>query len=132
MMGSGGLVVMDESTCMVDIAKFFLAFTTKESCGKCIPCREGTQRMYEILEKITSPYSQMKSEEENLQRFNMVMRLENLANSIKDTALCALGQTAPNPVLSTLRFFRDEYEAHIYDRKCPSRACKSPPSRVSA
>lgn len=125
MMGSGGLVVMDESTCMVDIAKFFLAFTTKESCGKCIPCREGTQRMYEILEKITSPYSQMKSEEENLQRFNMVMRLENLANSIKDTALCALGQTSPNPVLSTLRFFRNEYEAHIYDRKCPARACKS-------
>jgi NADH:ubiquinone oxidoreductase subunit F (NADH-binding)/(2Fe-2S) ferredoxin len=125
MMGSGGLVVMDEDTCMVDIAKFFLAFTTKESCGKCIPCREGTQRMYEILEKITSPYSQMKSEEENLERFNMVMRLENLAQTIKDTALCALGQTAPNPVLSTLRFFRDEYEAHIYDRKCPAKACKS-------
>jgi len=125
MMGSGGLVVMDEDTCMVDIAKFFLAFTTKESCGKCIPCREGTQRMYEILEKITSPYSQMKSEEENLERFNMVMRLENLARTIKDTALCALGQTAPNPVLSTLRFFRDEYEAHIYDRKCPAKACKS-------
>ena len=124
-MGSGGLVVMDEETCMVDIAKYFLAFTTNESCGKCIPCREGTKRMYEILESITSPYSQMKSEEENLLRFNMVMNLENLANVIKDTSLCALGQTAPNPVLSTLKYFRDEYDAHIYDRKCPAKQCKS-------
>jgi NADH:ubiquinone oxidoreductase subunit F (NADH-binding)/(2Fe-2S) ferredoxin len=124
MMGSGGLVVMDEDTCMVDIARYFLSFTTKESCGKCIPCREGTQRMGEILEKITSPYSQMRSEEENLQRFNMVMNLENLANVIRSTSLCGLGQGAPNPVLSTLKYFRDEYEAHIYDRKCPARQCK--------
>jgi len=125
MMGSGGLVVMDEDTCMVDVAKFFLSFTTNESCGKCIPCREGTKRMYEILESITQPYAQMKSEEENLRRFNLVMNLENLARVIKDTSLCGLGQTAPNPVLSTLRHFRDEYEAHIYDRKCPAKQCKA-------
>jgi NADH-quinone oxidoreductase subunit F len=124
MMGSGGLVVMDEDTCMVDVAKFFLAFTTKESCGKCIPCREGTRRMYEILEMITSPYSQMKSEEANLLRFNMVLNLENLATVIKETSLCGLGQTAPNPVLSTLKYFREEYEAHIYDRKCPAAQCR--------
>jgi len=124
MMGSGGLVVMDEDTCMVDLARYFLSFITKESCGKCIPCREGTQRMYEILDSIVSPYSKMKNEEENLARFNMVMNLENLAQVIKDTSLCGLGQTSPNPVLSTLRFFRDEYEAHIYDRKCPARQCK--------
>ena len=124
MMGSGGLVVMDEDTCMVDLARYFLSFITKESCGKCIPCREGTQRMYEILDSVVSPYSKMKNEEENLARFNMVMNLENLAQVIKDTSLCGLGQTSPNPVLSTLRFFRDEYEAHIYDRKCPARQCK--------
>jgi NADH:ubiquinone oxidoreductase subunit F (NADH-binding)/(2Fe-2S) ferredoxin/Pyruvate/2-oxoacid:ferredoxin oxidoreductase delta subunit len=124
MMGSGGLVVMDEDTCMVDVAKFFLAFSTKESCGKCIPCREGTRRMYEILEAITSPYSQMKSEEANLLRFNMVMNLENLATVIKETSLCGLGQSAPNPVLSTLKYFREEYEAHIYERKCPARQCR--------
>jgi NADH-quinone oxidoreductase subunit F len=124
MMGSGGLVVMDEDTCMVDVAKFFLAFTTKESCGKCIPCREGTRRMYEILEMITSPYSQMKSEEQNLLRFNMVVALENLATVIKETSLCGLGQSAPNPVLSTLKYFREEYEAHIYERKCPAAACR--------
>jgi NADH-quinone oxidoreductase subunit F len=124
MMGSGGLVVMDEDTCMVDVAKYFLAFTTKESCGKCIPCREGTRRMYEILEKITSPYSQMKSEEENLRRFNMVLNLENLASVIKETSLCGLGQSAPNPVLSTLKYFREEYEAHIYDRRCPAAQCR--------
>ena len=124
MMGSGGLVVMDENTCMVDVAKFFLSFTRKESCGKCIPCREGTQRMYEILEAITTPYSKMESEVDNLRRFNMIMQLENLASVIKETSLCALGQTAPNPVLSTLKYFRDEYEAHIYDRKCPAKQCK--------
>jgi len=123
-MGSGGLVVMDENTCMVDVARFFLGFITKESCGKCIPCREGTQRMYEILDYIVSPYSKMKSEVENLKRFNLVMNLENLAHVISDTSLCGLGQTAPNPVLSTLRFFRKEYEAHIYDRKCPAKQCK--------
>lgn len=124
MMGSGGIVVMDEDTCMVDVAKYFLSFTTNESCGKCIPCREGTQRMYEILENITTPYSKMASEEHNLLRFNMVMKLENLASVIKQTSLCGLGQTSPNPVLSTLRFFRDEYDAHIYDRKCPATECK--------
>ena len=124
MMGSGGIVVMDESTCMVDVAKYFLSFTTNESCGKCIPCREGTQRMYEILDSITMPYTKMEREEDNLLRFNMVMRLENLASVIKETSLCGLGQTSPNPVLSTLRFFRDEYDAHIYDRKCPAGECK--------
>jgi NADH:ubiquinone oxidoreductase subunit F (NADH-binding)/(2Fe-2S) ferredoxin len=124
MMGSGGIVVMDESTCMVDVAKYFLSFTTNESCGKCIPCREGTQRMYEVLENITTPYSKMEREEDNLARFNMVMKLENLASVIKETSLCGLGQTAPNPVLSTLNFFRDEYESHIYDRKCPAKQCK--------
>ncbi len=123
MMGSGGLVVMDEDTCMVDVAKFFLGFTTNESCGKCIPCREGTQRMYEILESIVTPYRKM-SEEDNLIRFNMIMNLENLATVIKDSSLCQLGQTTPNPVLSTLKYFRNEYEAHIYDRKCPAKQCK--------
>jgi NADH:ubiquinone oxidoreductase subunit F (NADH-binding)/Pyruvate/2-oxoacid:ferredoxin oxidoreductase delta subunit len=124
MMGSGGLVVMDEDTCMVDVARFFLSFITRESCGKCIPCREGTLRMFEILDNIVSPYSKMKSEKDNLTRFNMVMNLENLAQVIKDTSLCGLGQSAPNPVLSTMRFFREEYEAHIYDRTCPARQCK--------
>jgi len=122
-MGSGGLVVMDEDTCMVDVARFFLSFITQESCGKCIPCREGTQRMREILDMVVSPYSKMK-EEENLTRFNMIMQLKTLAEVIKDTSLCGLSQTAPNPVLSTLRFFRDEYESHIYERKCPARQCK--------
>ncbi len=123
-MGSGGLVVMDEDTCMVDMANYFLQFITSESCGKCIPCREGTQRLHEILESIVSPYSKMASEEENLLRFNRVLNMESLAQVIKDTSLCGLGQTAPNPVLSTLRFFRSEYEAHIYDRRCPAHACK--------
>jgi NADH:ubiquinone oxidoreductase subunit F (NADH-binding)/(2Fe-2S) ferredoxin len=125
MMGSGGLVVMDTDTCMVDVAKYFLSFTTKESCGKCIPCREGTRRMYETLEKIVSPYSHMKNEEENLLRFNMVMRLESLARVVKETSLCGLGQSAPNPVLTTLKYFRDEYEAHIFDRRCRAKACRS-------
>jgi NADH:ubiquinone oxidoreductase subunit F (NADH-binding)/Pyruvate/2-oxoacid:ferredoxin oxidoreductase delta subunit len=123
-MGSGGLVVMDEDTCMVDMARYFLAFITSESCGKCIPCREGTQRLYEILDSIVSPYSKMADEEENLLRFNRVLNMESLAQVIKDTSLCGLGQTAPNPVLSTLRFFRKEYEAHIFDRKCPAHQCK--------
>jgi NADH:ubiquinone oxidoreductase subunit F (NADH-binding)/(2Fe-2S) ferredoxin/Pyruvate/2-oxoacid:ferredoxin oxidoreductase delta subunit len=123
-MGSGGLVVMDEDTCMVDMARYFLQFITSESCGKCIPCREGTQRLYEILDSIVSPYSKMTNEEENLLRFNRVLNMESLAQVIKDTSLCGLGQTAPNPVLSTLRFFRKEYEAHIYDRKCPAHQCK--------
>jgi NADH:ubiquinone oxidoreductase subunit F (NADH-binding)/(2Fe-2S) ferredoxin/Pyruvate/2-oxoacid:ferredoxin oxidoreductase delta subunit len=123
-MGSGGLVVMDEDTCMVDMARYFLSFITSESCGKCIPCREGTQRLFEILDSIVSPYSRMADEKENLLRFNRVLNMEGLAQVIKDTSLCGLGQSAPNPVLSTLRFFRKEYEAHIYDRKCPAHQCK--------
>jgi len=122
MMGSGGLVVMDEETCMVDVAKFFMDFVQRESCGKCIPCREGTKRMLEILESITSkPIST--SNNEALDRFKGIMQLEKLAYVIKDSSLCGLGQSAPNPVLSTLRWFRDEYDAHIYDRKCPAGAC---------
>lgn len=114
-MGSGGMVVMDEDTCMVDIARFFLQFTANESCGKCTPCREGTRKMLEILDRIVEGNGEMED----------VDRLENLAKTIKDTALCGLGQTAPNPVLSTLRYFRDEYEAHIKDKRCPARSCKS-------
>ena len=113
MMGSGGLVVMDEDTCMVDVAKFFLNFTQSESCGKCTPCREGTKRMLEMLTAIT----------EGKGKDGDIEKLERLAKSIKAGALCALGQTAPNPILSTLRYFRDEYEAHIYDKKCPAGVC---------
>lgn len=113
MMGSGGLVVMDETTCMVDVARFFLNFTQAESCGKCTPCREGTKRMLEILTRIT----------EGQGRQGDIELLESLAKNIKATALCGLGQTAPNPVLSTLRYFRDEYEAHINDKRCPAGAC---------
>ena len=122
MMGSGGLVVMDEETCMVDVAKFFMDFIQRESCGKCIPCREGTRRMLEILQRITRS---RKNEKDNdaLERFKGVMYLNRLAEVIKDTSLCGLGQTAPNPVLSTLRYFRDEYEAHIFERRCPAGAC---------
>lgn len=115
MMGSGGLIVMDEDTCMVDIARFFLEFTQDESCGKCPPCRIGTKRMLEILTKITEG----QGTPEDLDN------LETLAKTIKSSALCALGQTAPNPVLSTLKYFRHEYEAHIYDKKCPAGVCKS-------
>jgi len=122
MMGSGGLVVMDEDTCMVDVAKFFMDFIQRESCGKCIPCREGTRRMLEILERITQGRAS-ESGLAALERFKGVMYLERLAEVIRDTSLCGLGQTAPNPVLSTLRWFRDEYEAHIYDRKCPAGVC---------
>jgi len=113
MMGSGGLVVMDEDTCMVDVAKFFLNFTQSESCGKCTPCREGTKRMLEMLTAITEG----KGKEGDIEK------LERLAKSIKAGALCALGQTAPNPILSTLRYFRDEYEAHIYEKRCPAGVC---------
>ena len=113
MMGSGGLVVMDEGTCMVDVAKFFLNFTQSESCGKCTPCREGTKRMLEMLIDIT----------EGRGKEGDIEKLERLAKSIKAGALCALGQTAPNPVLSTLRYFRDEYEAHIYEKRCPAGVC---------
>lgn len=114
MMGSGGLIVMDEDTCMVDIAKFFLEFTVDESCGKCTPCRVGTKRMLEILERITKGQGTVED----------LDRLEVLAQSIKSAALCGLGQTAPNPVLSTLRYFRDEYMAHVVDKRCPAGVCK--------
>jgi len=122
MMGSGGLVVMDESTCMVDVAKFFMDFIQRESCGKCIPCREGTRRMLEILESLTRSRRNEK-DFDSLERFRSVINLEHLARVIQDTSLCGLGQSAPNPVLSTLRWFREEYEAHVYDRRCPAKAC---------
>jgi NADH:ubiquinone oxidoreductase subunit F (NADH-binding)/Pyruvate/2-oxoacid:ferredoxin oxidoreductase delta subunit/(2Fe-2S) ferredoxin len=123
MMGSGGLVVMNEDACMVDVAKFFMDFIQRESCGKCIPCREGTRRMLEILQRITRG-RRSETGLEALQRFQGVMYLNRLAEVIKDTSLCGLGQSAPNPVLSTLRHFRDEYEAHIYERRCPAGVCK--------
>ena len=113
-MGSGGMVVMDETTCMVDVAKFFLNFTQKESCGKCTFCRIGTKRMLEILERITEG----KGEEGDIEK------LQELAAQIKDSSLCGLGQTAPNPVLTTIKYFRHEYEAHIKDKKCPAKSCK--------
>ena len=113
-MGSGGMVVMDEDTCMVDIAKFFLNFTQAESCGKCTFCRIGTKRMLEILERITNGNGKHED----------IAKLEELAVQIKDNSLCGLGQTAPNPVLTTLKYFRDEYEAHIFAKKCPAKACK--------
>ena len=123
MMGSGGLVVMDENTCMVDVAKFFMDFIQRESCGKCIPCREGTKRMLEILEMITRSRAK-ETKTQALERFQGVMQLTELAEVIKSTSLCGLGQTAPNPVLSTLNWFRKEYDAHIYERRCPAGACK--------
>jgi NADH:ubiquinone oxidoreductase subunit F (NADH-binding)/(2Fe-2S) ferredoxin/Pyruvate/2-oxoacid:ferredoxin oxidoreductase delta subunit len=115
MMGSGGLIVMDDSNCMVDIAKFFLDFTVDESCGKCSPCRIGTRRMQEILEKIIAGKATLDD----------LDKLEELAHYIKETSLCGLGQTAPNPVLATLKFFREEYIAHIVDKKCPAGVCKA-------
>ncbi|MEG1027137.1 MAG: NADH-ubiquinone oxidoreductase-F iron-sulfur binding region domain-containing protein, partial [Oscillospiraceae bacterium] len=114
MMGSGGLIVMDEDTCMVDIAKFFLEFTVEESCGKCNPCRIGTKRMYEILQKICDGKGTLED----------LDKLEKLCYEIKAGSLCGLGQTAPNPVLSTLKYFRDEYIAHVVDKKCPAGVCK--------
>lgn len=114
-MGSGGMVVMDEDNCMVDVSKFFLEFTQKESCGKCVPCREGTKHMLLILQKICEG----KGTEEDL------VQLEELANMVKNMSLCGLGQTAPNPVLTTLRYFRDEYEAHVIDKRCPAGACQA-------
>ncbi len=122
MMGSGGLVVMDEDNCMVDVAKFFMDFIQRESCGKCIPCREGTRRMLETLHRITRG-RRHETAKQSLERFQSVVYLEKLAEIIRDTSLCGLGQTAPNPVLSTLRWFRHEYESHVYDRCCPSKAC---------
>lgn len=121
--GSGGVVVMDEDTCMIDIAKFFTDFLQKESCGKCIPCREGTKRILEILRHITMKPADEKGHE-TLERFKGIMQLENLAGVIRDTSLCGLGRTAPNPVLSTLRWFREEYEEHIFDRKCRAGICR--------
>ena len=115
MMGSGGLIVMDEDTCMVDIAKFFLEFTVDESCGKCTPCRVGTKRLYEMLDKITKGKGTLED----------LDRMEALCYYIKENALCGLGQTAPNPVLSTLRYFREEYLAHIVDKRCPAGVCKA-------
>ncbi|GAB1476390.1 NADH-quinone oxidoreductase subunit NuoF [Bacillota bacterium] len=115
MMGSGGMIVMDEDNCMVDIARFFLDFTVDESCGKCTPCREGTKRMLEILDKITEGKGTMED----------LSTLEDLADNIRNTSLCALGQTAPNPVLSTMKHFKDEYLAHVVDKKCPASVCKA-------
>ena len=115
MMGSGGLIVMDEDNCMVDIAKFFLEFTVDESCGKCTPCRIGTKRLYEMLDKITKGQGTLED----------LDKMEELCYYIKDNALCGLGQTAPNPVLSTLRYFKDEYIAHVVDKKCPAGVCKN-------
>ena len=114
MMGSGGLIVMDEDTCMVDIARFFLDFTVDESCGKCVPCRIGTRRLLELLDKIIAGNGTLED----------IDKLEELCYHIKSTALCGLGQTAPNPVLSTLKYFRDEYIAHVVDKKCPAGVCK--------
>ncbi len=114
MIGSGGMIVMDEDNCMVDIAKFFLEFTVDESCGKCTPCRVGVRRLYEILDKITSGNGEMED----------IDKLEELCYFIKENALCGLGQTAPNPVLSTIKYFREEYEAHIRDKRCPAGVCK--------
>ena len=115
MMGSGGLIVMDEDNCMVDIAKFFLDFTVDESCGKCTPCRVGTKRLREMLDKITDGNGTLED----------LDKLEELCHYIKDNSLCGLGQTAPNPVLATLKFFRDEYVAHVVDKKCPAGVCKN-------
>lgn len=115
MMGSGGMIVMDEDNCMVDIARFFLDFTVDESCGKCVPCREGTRRMLEILDRITEGKGEMED----------IDKLERLAKNIKSSSLCGLGQTAPNPVLSTLRYFRTEYEAHIIGKTCPAGVCQA-------
>ncbi len=115
MMGSGGLIVMDDRTCMVDVAKYFLAFLADESCGKCTPCREGVFQMHEILERIT----------DGLGQEGDIGLLEELAVYVKDSSLCMLGGTAPNPVLSTLKYFRDEYEAHIVQKKCPAGVCKA-------
>jgi NADH-quinone oxidoreductase subunit F/NADP-reducing hydrogenase subunit HndC len=114
MMGSGGMIVMDESDCMVAVSKFYLQFTVEESCGKCAPCRIGNKRMYEILEKITKGDGTMED----------LDKLKNLARVVKDTALCGLGQTSPNPVLSTMDNFWDEYVAHVKDKTCPAHQCR--------
>jgi NADH-quinone oxidoreductase subunit F len=115
MMGSGGMIVMDEDNCMVDIAKFYLEFTVDESCGKCTPCRVGNKRLLEMLTKITEG----KGTEEDLQK------LDELSHIIKDASLCGLGQTAPNPVLSTMKYFKNEYDAHVKEKKCPAGVCQA-------
>ena len=115
MMGSGGMIIMDDTTCMVDIAKFFLEFTVDESCGKCTPCRVGTRRLLEILNKITSGNGTLED----------IDHMEKLCYYLKENSLCALGQTAPNPVLSTLKYFRDEYIAHVVEKRCPAGVCKA-------
>ena len=115
MMGSGGMIVMDDTTCMVDIAKFFLEFTVDESCGKCTPCRVGTRRLLELLTKITDGKGTLED----------IDRMEELCYYLKENSLCALGQTAPNPVLSTLKYFRDEYIAHVTEHRCPAGVCKA-------
>jgi NADP-reducing hydrogenase subunit HndC len=115
MMGSGGLIVMDEDNCMVDVARFFLEFTVEESCGKCTPCRIGTKRLLEMLDKIAAGKATLED----------LDKMEELCNHIKTNSLCALGQTAPNPVLSTLKYFRDEYEAHVVEKRCPAGVCKN-------
>ncbi len=114
-MGSGGMIVLDEGTCMVDLAKYFISFTMEESCGKCTPCREGTKRMLEILTDV----SEGKATEKDLEV------LEELARYVKEVSLCGLGGTAPNPVLTTLKYFRDEYLAHIHEQRCPAGVCKA-------
>ena len=114
MIGSGGLVVMDEHTCMVEVARFFMNFTQNESCGKCVPCREGTKRMLQILERIVAGQGEMA---------DLDMLLE-LADTISSTALCGLGKTAPLPVVSTIKYFRDEYEAHVQEKRCPAKNCQ--------
>jgi bidirectional [NiFe] hydrogenase diaphorase subunit len=113
-MGSGGMIIMDETSCMVDVAKFFMEFCMSESCGKCVPCRVGTTQIYNLLGKVTSGNA-AKSD---------VRLLEELCDLVKNTSLCGLGQTSPNPVLSTLHYFRDEYMAHVQDKTCPAGACK--------
>jgi NADP-reducing hydrogenase subunit HndC len=114
MMGSGGMIVMDQSTCMVDLAKYFIAFLMDESCGKCTPCRLGLKRMYAMLDEFSQGKGTMADLEE----------LASLAQAVQDASLCALGGSAPNPVLTTIRYFRDEYEAHILEKKCPAKVCR--------
>jgi NAD-dependent dihydropyrimidine dehydrogenase PreA subunit len=113
-MGSGGMVVLDETDCMVNVAKYFLQFTQSESCGKCVPCRVGTKRLLEILTRIT----------EGKGRASDIDLLQTLSSDVKTSSLCGLGQSAPNPVLSTIKYFRDEYEAHIHEKRCPAGVCK--------
>jgi ferredoxin len=115
MMGSGGMIVMDEDTCMVDVARYFIQFCVTESCGQCTPCREGVAQMERLLTEITEGHGSPEH----------ISLLEELSHMVKDTSLCGLGTTAPNPVLSTLRYFRDEYDTHILDKKCPAGVCKA-------